>query len=178
MQKINFENYPSTNSPINGTNLSLLQDNVEKEFDIKDSEVGDLNSLDTNDKSNLVNAINEVNNNTISNILYENENGATGSITLTESVSNYSILEIVYGCDGYYFYTKIYSLNNKSIGLMANYNADSIPGRIYLYTSNYTINGSTVTFNSANNKYLTEHNAIATFGTNSYVRIYKVIGYK
>ena len=29
MEKINFENYPSTNSPINATNLNLLQDNVE-----------------------------------------------------------------------------------------------------------------------------------------------------
>ncbi len=29
MEKIDFENYPSTNSPINGTNLNLLQDNVE-----------------------------------------------------------------------------------------------------------------------------------------------------
>lgn len=129
-------------------------------------------------QDNIENAINEVNNKTISNTLYENESGATGNITLTESVSNYSVLEIVYGCDGYYFYTKIYSPNNKDISLMANYNADSIPGRIYLYTSNYTINGSTVTFNSANNKCLTEQNTIATYGTNSYVRIYKVIGYK
>lgn len=29
MEKINFENKPSTNSPINATNLNLLQDNVE-----------------------------------------------------------------------------------------------------------------------------------------------------
>ena len=29
MQKINFENKPSTNSPINADNLNLLQDNVE-----------------------------------------------------------------------------------------------------------------------------------------------------
>ena len=33
MQKINFENKPSTNSPINGTNLNLLQDNVEDAID-------------------------------------------------------------------------------------------------------------------------------------------------
>lgn len=150
MEKINFQNNVTK---ANAETMNQLQDNIEI-------------------------AINEVNNKTISNTLYENESGATGSITLTESVSNYSVLEIVYGCDGYYFYTKIYSPNNKDIGLMANYNADSIPGRIYLYTSNYTINGSTVTFNSANNKYLTEQNTIATFGTNSYVRIYKVIGYK
>lgn len=55
MEKINFENYPSTNSPINGTNLNLLQDNVE-------NDIGLLNNLNTTDKSNSVNAINEVNN--------------------------------------------------------------------------------------------------------------------
>ena len=33
MQKINFEDKPSTNSPINGTNLNLLQDNVEDAID-------------------------------------------------------------------------------------------------------------------------------------------------
>lgn len=53
MEKIDFENYPSTNSPINATNLNLLQDNVE-------DDIGILNSLNTTDKSNLVNAINEV----------------------------------------------------------------------------------------------------------------------
>lgn len=33
MQKINFENKPSTNSPINATNLNALQDNVEDAID-------------------------------------------------------------------------------------------------------------------------------------------------
>lgn len=33
MQKINFENKPSTNSPINATNLKALQDNVEAAID-------------------------------------------------------------------------------------------------------------------------------------------------
>ncbi len=33
MQKINFENKPSTNSPINADNLNLLQDNVEDAID-------------------------------------------------------------------------------------------------------------------------------------------------
>lgn len=177
MEKINFENYPSTNSPINGTNLNLLQDNIEDEFDIKDSEIGNLNSLNTTDKSNLVNAINEANNKTISTILYENENGATGNITLTRNVSNYNSLEIIYGCDGYYFYTKIYLPTNKNIGLLACYCADNTPERVYMYTSNYTINNSSVKFNFASNKYLTESNTVSSFGTNSYVRIYKVIGY-
>ena len=33
MQKINFEDKPSTNSPINADNLNLLQDNVEDAID-------------------------------------------------------------------------------------------------------------------------------------------------
>lgn len=33
MQKINFTNWPSTDSPINGTNLNTLQDNVEDAID-------------------------------------------------------------------------------------------------------------------------------------------------
>lgn len=170
MEKINFENYPSTQTPINGTNLNLLQNNVE-------DDIGLLSNLNTTDKSNLVNAINEANNKTISTILYENENGATGNITLTRNVSDYNSLEIIYGCDGYYFYTKIYLPTNKNIGLLACYCADNTPERVYMYTSNYTINNSSVKFNYASNKYLTESNTVSSFGTNSYVRIYKVIGY-
>lgn len=74
MEKINFENYPSTNSPINGTNLNLLQDNVE-------NDLGLLSNLNTNDKSNLVNAINE----TITNIKMITETRT--STASTESIS-------------------------------------------------------------------------------------------
>lgn len=35
MNKINFENLPSTNTPITAENLNLLQDNVEEEIDTK-----------------------------------------------------------------------------------------------------------------------------------------------
>lgn len=33
MQKINFQNLPNTTTPINATNLNLLQDNIEDVFD-------------------------------------------------------------------------------------------------------------------------------------------------
>lgn len=39
MQKINFENKPSTNSPINADNLNLLQDNVEDAIDEVNSDL-------------------------------------------------------------------------------------------------------------------------------------------
>ena len=34
MKKINFENLPSTNTPINATNLNLMQDNIEETFEM------------------------------------------------------------------------------------------------------------------------------------------------
>lgn len=56
MEKITFEDLPSTNTPINSTNLNLIQINTENAI----NEVsGDLNNLKTNNKDNLVSAINE-----------------------------------------------------------------------------------------------------------------------
>ena len=42
MEKINFENYPSTNSPINATNLNLLQDNIEDDIMNVKNSIGNL----------------------------------------------------------------------------------------------------------------------------------------
>ena len=39
MQKVNFENKPSTNTPINATNLNQVQTNVENEFTVVRGEI-------------------------------------------------------------------------------------------------------------------------------------------
>ena len=62
MQKITFEDLPSTNTSINATNLNQVQTNTE-------------------------NAINGT-------ILYNNTSGSNGTIQLSDSVSNYTYLEI------------------------------------------------------------------------------------
>ncbi len=54
MEKINFQDLPSTTTPIDSTNLNLLQQNVE-------DDLGLLENLNTTDKTNLVGAINETN---------------------------------------------------------------------------------------------------------------------
>lgn len=89
MEKINFENYPSTNSPINATNLNLLQDNVE-------DDIGILNNLNTTDKSNSVNAINEVNNIAKGSLLWKNQNSSNNfdGQTISLDLSSYDIIEI------------------------------------------------------------------------------------
>lgn len=53
MALIQFENYPSTNTKINATNLN-------NNFNELNSNIGDLSGLETVDKSNVVDAINEL----------------------------------------------------------------------------------------------------------------------
>lgn len=110
-------------------------------------------------------------------ILYNNETGSTSNITLLDSVKNYSAIEIVYGCDGYYFNKKILDPNNKNIGLMTHYTSESNEN-LFLYTSSWQIIDNHINFLIASNKYLTENNVVSSYGANSYIRIYKVVAYK
>ena len=127
-----------------------------------------LNQLQTN----IENAINGF-------VLYENESGTTENITLNETSSNYNAIEIMYGCDGYYFSTgKIFSPNGKKIGLQTPSVSETVDERIFIYTSNWQINEGNINFIKASNKYMNPDNSIASFGTTSYIRIFKVIGYK
>ena len=148
MEKINFENKPSTNTPINATNLNTLQNNIE-------------------------NAINEY----LPITLFENESGLTGNITLNDNVSNYSFIEIIYGCDGYYFYSKFENANGKKVGFITPY-VSTDNGNLFLYTSNYEIFGNEINFLTCSNVYVNTSNTIGDYGNNSYIRIYKVFGYK
>lgn len=112
-------------------------------------------------------------------ILYTNDSGSTANITLSETSANFSALEIFYGADGFYYSTgKIYNPNSKKVGLFTPYISENVDRRVFVYTSDWQISGTSVNFMKAENKYMNENNAIASYGTNSYIRIYKVIGYK
>lgn len=137
---------------------------------------GDLFIADRN-RQNKVNLL-EMINNLREVTLYDNTSGSTGTVKLNDDVSNYSSIEIMYGADSVYFSTgKIYSPNGKTIAT-AMQKIRSANNLIDLYTSNWTISGTSITFSKASNKYLTDANAVATAGTNPYVRIYKVVGHK
>lgn len=57
--KTNWENSPSTNTPINDTNLNKIEQGIYDCSVITDT-VGDVNNLKTDNKSSVVNAINEL----------------------------------------------------------------------------------------------------------------------
>lgn len=112
-------------------------------------------------------------------VLYTNASGTTEDITINSSVENYKCVEIFYGCDDMYYNTgKIYDPNNKQVGLITPYISNTTDGRAYMYVSNWKFEGTKFKFLKAANKYLTEGNNVSMFGTYSYIRIYKIIGYK
>lgn len=107
-------------------------------------------------------------------ILYDNPNGATDNIVLSDSASNYSCIEIFY--DGAYNYnsTRVFNPNGRSAYLVAGWFGNNNTGNIKI--ANVQINGTNITkinytaLNfSSENAFATEENAIL---------IRKVIGYK
>ena len=56
-----WENAPSTNTPINSTNLNHIEQGI-YDNSLKADQVGDLTTLETTSKTNLVGAINELKN--------------------------------------------------------------------------------------------------------------------
>lgn len=108
--------------------------------------------------------------------LYENSSGTKGTITLNETSSNFNAIEVMYGCEGYYYSTgKIYTPNGKKISTPVNFVQDAYD-YVNVFTSNWTISGTSISFKKAANKYLT--GTVSTYGENAYVRIYKVVGYR
>ena len=105
--KTNWQNKPNQSTPINAANLNHIEDGI---YDVSTS-IGDLNNLNTTEKSDIIGAINEVNSktipisqggtgattasNAISNlgvsgtVLYSNESGTTGTITLSQPYTNF-----------------------------------------------------------------------------------------
>ena len=97
-----------------------------------------------------------------------------GDITLSESAVNYSAIEIFYkSSDGIYGNTgKIYSPNNKNVGLFAPYNISTTCYNKYAIA---TINGTAI---SIGNQIETQLWTSIQINTGNYFTIEKVIGYK
>lgn len=58
---LEFEDYPSTDTPLSATNLNNMQISIANSISANTDNIGDLTNLTTTDKTDLVSAINEVN---------------------------------------------------------------------------------------------------------------------
>ena len=94
MEKINFENKPSTNTPINATNLNQLQTNVENAITENTNAITE----NTNAITENTNAINGVSTNLGGTILWTNSNPTSnfGNQTITLNSDDYDLYEIIY----------------------------------------------------------------------------------
>ena len=110
-------------------------------------------------------------------ILFENSNGQTGDINLSDNIANYDIVEIVYGCDGYYYSVKIEEPQDKKIGLMTHYVSEN-NNALYLYTTSYKFSNNQLKYLIGGNFGIDNQSQPFNFGFYSYVRIYKIIAYK
>lgn len=95
MRKINWEDYPSTATPINADNLNAMQDNIADAID-----------------GGILNAIEEVR----AIELYYNASASYVSATLNDNISNYDIITVIgQSSDGNQCSTTIYkpAINDK-----------------------------------------------------------------
>lgn len=109
--------------------------------------------------------------------LYDNANGTTGTITLSETAANFRYLETFYRyADGTWGYksTKVADPNGKLINMMAHALSN---GYLYIAAAEWTINGTSMT-PSISEYWRFGAGANPTRTTTAQIYITKVVGYK
>lgn len=157
-------NWVST-TPINTINLNKIEDGIEQ----NSNDVGDLTTLNTIEKSNLVGAINELNN---AEVLYEGEGVSTGTITLEKSLNDYEYIDIFYENQELHYCTRVYNPDGKKIGLFS----ASVESSLLQVDNNYIeLSDTTITFGTGRRTNITS--SIYSWTTNNQ-SIYRIVGYK
>lgn len=110
----------------------------------------------------------------IGTVLYENEQGTTGNITLNDSVVNYDYIEIqckrgefIYGS------TKLSNVNGKTISLGTNYCTST---QMYVYSKVISISGNVITAIRDKLGYFDSNGVTFTEDDSHYIK--EVVGYK
>ena len=150
---------------------------VNTNADNTDTKVGALSDLNTTVKTSIVNAINSLNSakRTKGTVLYSNNTGTTGNVTLSESSANYRYLEILYKqYQGYASSVEVDLQKDTNITLGIMY---SIDGRMWFDEKAVAISGNTITVQSYANAYLSS-TATGYDSTANNIKIIEVIGYK
>lgn len=88
MEKINWQNGESGGTPLSAENLNLMQDNIENAIEEKQVNIDEQCGL--------------LNEKIVGTVLYEDETGTSGDITLNEAIENFKYFEI----ESYVVYTK------------------------------------------------------------------------
>jgi hypothetical protein len=108
--------------------------------------------------------------------LYENSSGTTGTVTLNETVANFSYIEIFYSDNNTIGHksTKVVSPNNKIVQLSCIEPNDT--PRTYIRATRYAISGTNLTVGTST--YTTLYEGGTGVTSSNYIKIIKVIGYR
>lgn len=139
--------------------------------------IGNLNSLNTSTKENIVFAMNEINRTILSDhSLYFNASGTNGTITLSDNAVNYDYIEIYYFCDvGQLLCAKVYNPNGKAAILTSTtYYGDTI----YFRSALLDINGKTITWRSSHSGSGTAKTSGCSVSSEQVLLVNKIVGYK
>lgn len=116
-------------------------------------------------------------------VLFANDAGSTGTITLTESAANFTLLEIYYmDNDGGYSMAKVYSPNGKTASLMNAFlktDGSTTVKAMYFKLRRVVISGTSVYSTGLVGESQTlGNNACSAYTSNAIIGIVKVVGYK
>lgn len=107
-------------------------------------------------------------------VLYDNESGANGTITLNDSAANYKYIDIFFrNNDQQYNFTRIYKPNGKQVSLLTSFTNNET---YHIFKSKrVTISGNQIITNGyAENNFVAA--SVTDWGNNTY--IIRVVGYK
>lgn len=106
--------------------------------------------------------------------LYNNSSGTTGTVTLSQSVANFTYIEVYYKDDwNYCGMTKVYSANGKTALLVSNRISSS--DGAFIKSRNVKLSGTQI-ITEYNGNWASWNNSVSD--TKTYISIYKVNGYK
>lgn len=121
-------------------------------------------------QTNIENAIN----NQAPVVLYNNSNGTTGTVTLSETSANFRMLEIFYSKGSIVYQSvKVFSPNGKTVSLIAGYINDTSDAQILIPRA--TIRGTSITRDNGGLINFTNHFELVM---NNEISIYAVVGYR
>ena len=136
------------------------------------SNVGNLSNLNTTNKNNLVSAINEVKSEVEGTVLYNgNGTGTTGNITLSDNISNYDIIKVVFG-GSTVAEEEIEYIVNKTNNINFTIFRAFVSGVLFFYCTNYNITNTQLTIGEFSRGPYNNQTTDANF-----IYIYEIIGY-
>ena len=159
----------TTSTPINPTNLNHIENGIANSLTTEDIKTTKTTSDTDTYSCNYIESLK-------GEVIYSSCCVAD-SLTLNKSATGYKYIEVFYTSDGIYQSVKFEYEADRKFSTTNIYTSDE-NSREYIYNSTWKINANQITRISTRNNFLNPDNTVGNYGSNPYILIYKVIGYK